>query len=245
MLDNGRGDLGRRVTGFGIKHRNDLAEQAPQVVVVCLHGRNIEGFTVAAVVNIGEPRGQWGRHGRRRGGQQIDGDLVVPLQKWQHLSPGALEHLQIPHQPGQNPGGVLGGQLRGDDLLDDLDVIHRGTSRPLDISIGLAQLGGLHVELVEQHNPGPSVYRDVYDGGFHHICCPVPDIDAACDCYHSAGFQTTMSLQFGDTPVVYIDTRTSIGCMTELIRDDPAVLDLYATVADSAAGGGDPTPFVS
>ena len=51
-----------------------------------------------------------------------------------------------------------------------------------------------------------------------------------------------MRLRFGDTPVTYIDTRPAIGCMTELIRNDQEILDLYEAVADSAIewDGSDP-----
>jgi len=103
----------------------------------------------------------------------------------------------------------------------------------------------MHVELIEQHSPEPSVYRDTYapgHGGFHHLCFPVPDIEAAAGQYRDAGFETGMRLRFGDTPVAYIDTRPAIGCMTELIRNDQEILDLYAAVADSAIewDGSDP-----
>ncbi|MBS9376503.1 VOC family protein [Rhodococcus sp. B50] len=129
--------------------------------------------------------------------------------------------------------------------VDDLGVTYRGTPTPLSISIGLAQLGSMHIELIEQHSLEPSVYRDAYapgHGGFHHLCFPVPDIDATVEQYRDAGFEVGMHLRFGDTPVAYIDTRPAIGCMTELIRNDPEILDLYAAVADSAIGwdGSDP-----
>ncbi len=93
--------------------------------------------------------------------------------------------------------------------VDDLPVTYRGRKTDLDISIAFAQLGSIHVELIQQHNDGPSVYRDVFgpsQGGFHHICTPVEDFEAARQGYLDDGFEIGMDLEFGGTPVAYVDT---------------------------------------
>lgn len=127
----------------------------------------------------------------------------------------------------------------------ELEVIHRGVPRPLRLSIGLAQVGATHVELIQQLGDDPSVYRDAFPeggGGFHHVAVLVPDVDAARRFYEERGIEIAMSLTFGRTPVIYADTRRELGCMTEVLRDDDAIVELYAHVAATAAGwdGTDP-----
>lgn len=129
--------------------------------------------------------------------------------------------------------------------VDNLPVKYRGEDSPLDISIGFAQMGPVHIELIQQHSSEDSVYRDVYTagtGGFHHICIPVEDINVTCQDYLDQGFPVGMSLEFGGTPVVYMDTTSAIGCMTELVRADPNILALYRQIADAAVDwvGRDP-----
>jgi hypothetical protein len=129
--------------------------------------------------------------------------------------------------------------------VDDLPITYRGEPSELDISIGFAQMGPIHIELIEQHNVGESAYRDIFapgQSGFHHVCIPVADIEAARQNYIDAGHAVAMDLEFGGTPVSYIDTFASLGCMTEIVRADPDVLALYASIADAAIGwdGADP-----
>jgi hypothetical protein len=121
--------------------------------------------------------------------------------------------------------------------LDDLPVAYRGERTPLDISVGFAQMGQVHIELVQQHNSGPSVYRELYkpgSGGLHHICIPVDDFEGVQQNYLDQGFAVGMKLEYGGTPMVYLDTTTAIGCMTELVRADPGIMALYQQIADAA-----------
>ncbi|MBW0100997.1 VOC family protein [Pseudonocardia sp. KRD-291] len=74
----------------------------------------------------------------------------------------------------------------------------------------LAQVGGTHVELIQQLCDGPSVYRDAFPdgvGGFHHVAVLVPDVDAARRFCEERGIGIAMSLTFGQTSVIYADTR--------------------------------------
>ena len=64
------------------------------------------------------------------------------------------------------------------------DPRHRGTPQRTDFSLCLAQAGDVQVELVQQHDNTPSVYRDVFPDGppggmaFHHVAVVVPDVFA-------------------------------------------------------------------
>jgi len=120
----------------------------------------------------------------------------------------------------------------------ELEVTYRGAPANATLSIGLAQIGGVHVELIQQHSDGDSVYRDVYPegsgGGFHHVAIVVPDVDKAVEYYTGRGFDVGMALNFGETPVAYIDTRAALGGMTEVLRGAPPIIELYAQVAEAA-----------
>lgn len=114
---------------------------------------------------------------------------------------------------------------------------YRGREVPLDISLAMGQLGPLHVELIQPHGNLPNVYRDMYPpgtSGFHHTCTAITDLDTARAELEAGGATVGMELTFGETPVVYMDTRSSVGHMTELVRADRQILALYDRVATAA-----------
>jgi hypothetical protein len=122
---------------------------------------------------------------------------------------------------------------------------HRGRPGNLRFSIAMAQAGPLQVELVQQHNEQPSAYRDVYargQEGMHHICGISSDFDAELSRYQSLGLAIAHDGVSGDLRFAYVDTRPTIGCMTEILEDRPAIRDLFKMIADAAQNwdGTDP-----
>lgn len=121
--------------------------------------------------------------------------------------------------------------------IDDLEIRYRGQPSSMDLSIALGQLGGAHIELIQQHNDGPTVYRDMFapgEQGFHHIAMLAKDLDAALDSYTKAGFEIGMQGLFGSTGFAYVDTRSTTGIFTELLQETDEVKGLYKAVADAA-----------
>ena len=53
------------------------------------------------------------------------------------------------------------------------DFRYRGEPSPLEVSIALANSGALQIELIQQRNDAPSMYRDFLSresrGGLHHV----------------------------------------------------------------------------
>ena len=47
-------------------------------------------------------------------------------------------------------------------------AVHRGVERTLDHSSAYGQWGGVMVEFVQQNNPGPSAFHDMYPEGSGH-----------------------------------------------------------------------------
>ena len=111
--------------------------------------------------------------------------------------------------------------------LDEYD--HRGKGGSgLDFSVGLAQSGGVQIELIQQHCDSPSAYRDTIakgQTGFHHLGIYPEDYDAAYAHYVDQGFEVAINGAAGGYRFCYIDTTSSIGCMIELIEANPVHTD--------------------
>jgi hypothetical protein len=121
------------------------------------------------------------------------------------------------------------------------DLRYRGAPVEVDASFAMAQAGGIQIELVEQHNVGPSAYRDsipVGVEGFHHACIVTDDYSADMRHYADQGCVPAMEGRFGDMRFCYMDTRLLVGFMTEIIEDWEPVRLVHKRVAEAAGGLG-------
>lgn len=123
---------------------------------------------------------------------------------------------------------------------------HRGRPSPLDHSSAYGQWGGVMVEFVQQHNPGPSAYHDMYPAGgsgLHHVALFVADLDAALADHAAQGHATAQfAVTTSGTAFAFVDTTASLGHMLELYEPSPGLSTFYAMVAAAAEGwdGSDP-----
>lgn len=126
------------------------------------------------------------------------------------------------------------------------DCIYRGQrDGDNDHSSALASAGQIQIELVQQHDDAPSIYRDSFPagtGGFHHIARFVEDFPSAVAQYSSDGFEMAFEGSFGDTNFCFFDTRKTFGCMTELLEARPAMVSLFAHISNAGLewDGNDP-----
>lgn len=120
------------------------------------------------------------------------------------------------------------------------DPRHRGAPQRTDFSLCLAQAGNVQVELVQQHDDTPSVYRDVFPDGppggmaFHHVAVVVPDVFAETARYNALGFPTASSGRFGAIDFTYVDTRAAGGFMVEVLPDMPEMHAFFGKVRKAA-----------
>lgn len=120
------------------------------------------------------------------------------------------------------------------------DPCHRGRPQRTDFSLCLAQAGDVQVELIEQHDMTPSVYRDLFPDGppggmaFHHVAVIVPDVFAETDRYNALGFPTASSGRFGTIDFTYVDTTTAGGFMVEVLPDVPEMHAFFGKVREAA-----------
>jgi catechol 2,3-dioxygenase-like lactoylglutathione lyase family enzyme len=127
-------------------------------------------------------------------------------------------------------------------------VLHRGREATLDHTSAYGQWGEVMVEFVQQHNPGPSAFHDVYPegsgrGGLHHVALIVRELDAARHEFASAGLSEALYAEMSDGfAFVMVDDRERHGHMIELYEGVPTLVGFYAMVREAARGfdGSDP-----
>lgn len=128
-------------------------------------------------------------------------------------------------------------------------VLARYRGKPTDISISLARgfTGHLMVELVQQHNDAPSVYREMterYGYGFHHWAAGVTDFDASLTRYEQQGCQVAFSDMLpSGARIVYLDTLGELPGMIELIEMTEAQ-DQHYFLMYKASADWDGTEFL-
>jgi hypothetical protein len=98
---------------------------------------------------------------------------------------------------------------------------YRGEPSPLEVSIALANSGALQIELIQQRNDAPSMYRDFLAreprGGLQHVSYWTPTFDADFDRLAEAGYVVGQSGQIGKGGrFVYFDTEADPGTVVEL-----------------------------
>lgn len=115
---------------------------------------------------------------------------------------------------------------------------YRGRLAEFDHSSAYGQAGPVMIELLQQHNDGPSAVRDMYgpdDAGIHHAAAFAPDMGAELARYEKAGFpvalhaRTAVGIEFA-----MIDTRPLFGHMLELYPPSAALTSFYAMVRQAA-----------
>lgn len=125
-------------------------------------------------------------------------------------------------------------------------AVHRGVERVVDHSSAYGQWGEVMVEFVQQNNPGPSPFHDMYPEGsgrygLHHVALFVDDVDAALADFAARGCPAALRAEMNDGFVfAFADTTATLGHMTELYAPVPTLTGFYALVAQAAkdyAGG--------
>jgi hypothetical protein len=116
---------------------------------------------------------------------------------------------------------------------------HGQPASGLDFSVALAQSGGIQIELIQQHCDSPSAYRDTVASGqqgFHHLAIYTAEYDRTRQHYIDQGFTAAVDGVFGRMRFSYIDTSKAIGCMVELVEEDPDQTAFFERVAAAAEG---------
>ncbi len=109
------------------------------------------------------------------------------------------------------------------------DHFYRGKPSEADLSYAFGQAGPAHLQLIQQHNDAPSVYREMIargQQGFHHVAILPPDFDAEKARFESLGFPAVTTLTSA-ARVAYMDTRPALGCFVELYEDNQPLRETF------------------
>ena len=105
--------------------------------------------------------------------------------------------------------------------------LYRGVVTKMRVSLALAFTGETNIELIQQHDEEPSVFRETLKArgahGFHHWAVGARDFEKSVAHYRSLGYAEA----FSDTApmgfrVVYFDTTRDLPGMLEVIEMNAA-----------------------
>ena len=118
------------------------------------------------------------------------------------------------------------------------DFRYRGTPSPIEVSIALANSGALQIELIQQRNVAPSMYRDFLAAGregLQHVAFWTEDFDAELARIEGAGYVVGQAGRIGPNGrFVYFDTETHPGTVVELSEINGPKGRFFRHIADAS-----------
>ena len=127
-------------------------------------------------------------------------------------------------------------------LIEHIPLTHclyRGEPAAFDHSSAYGQAGDVMIELITQHNDGPSALRDSFapsERGVHHVACFVDDLGAALTAQSASGYAIALeAMTANGTGFAMVDTRAELGHMLELY-ERARLAPFYAMVREAARG---------
>jgi len=124
---------------------------------------------------------------------------------------------------------------------------HRGVDSPVQMSIALANSGDVQLELIQQRNDAPSMYRELLDtgrSGAQHIAHWTTDFQDLYDRALAVGYTVSQEGQIGGEQgrFAYFDTEHDQGTVIEISDISGAKGQMFAYIRREAANwdGADP-----
>ena len=121
---------------------------------------------------------------------------------------------------------------------------YRGVPSDCVFTLALAYWGDLQIELIQQNNDAPSIYRDMPNrGAMHHVCILTGDIVRAKALALAAGAELLVEAKVGaDGSVIYVDSGGYPGGLVEILQPATGSSALFAMIRDAARNwdGSDP-----
>lgn len=118
------------------------------------------------------------------------------------------------------------------------ESFYRGKPAEIDMSVAIAYSGNLQIELVQQHNDAPSIYktfRDQHGQGLQHVGALVDNLDTCL----STNNAESLKLQWGTTGAgqrfAYLATDFHNGAMIELIEADESMHNAFTSMQRTAS----------
>jgi glyoxalase/bleomycin resistance protein/dioxygenase superfamily protein len=132
----------------------------------------------------------------------------------------------------------------------DQDLTSGDETTTISLQVAVAQAGPVQIELIQQHDDNPSLYRDWSQGGttsFHQLATVTTDYDAKVAHYRELGHELVAESLSGRFRVAYIDTVADFGFYTEVVEHTPQFVAQLAQVAHTCAtwDGTDPVRLLT
>ena len=113
---------------------------------------------------------------------------------------------------------------------------YRGVPAAFDHTSAYGQAGEVMVELITQHNDGPSALRDLYaahESGVHHVACFVANLRETLARYEANQIALDARTATG-VDFAMVDLTGELGHMLELYEPGEDLVRFYAHVRKSA-----------
>lgn len=127
-----------------------------------------------------------------------------------------------------------------------VEPLYRGQPSKADCALAMSFAGHMNIELIQQYNDAPSVYRETIDRrgyGFHHWGLGTRDFERDVEQYRAGGYELGF---FAKVPtggrVAYMDTTAHLPGMVELIEVNPGFESAFGNFYRATIGwdGKDP-----
>ena len=124
---------------------------------------------------------------------------------------------------------------------------HRGVDSGMEMSVAVANSGGVQIELIQQRNDAPSVYKEFLDAGregMQHVAYWTTDYQTLYDRAIALGYKVVQEGSIGGEKgrFAYLDTETDQGTVIEISDISGPKGQFFAYIREVAADwdGSDP-----
>jgi len=132
------------------------------------------------------------------------------------------------------------------DRLAGVEAQYRGGPSQAEVTLAMSFSGHMNVELIQQVNDAPSVYRETIEKrgyGFHHFGVATWNFDQEVERYRAGGAELAFLLRVpSGGRVAYMDTTVTLPGMVELIELGPGFEPTFNRFYRASIGwdGSDP-----
>ncbi|WP_455231123.1 VOC family protein [Geopseudomonas aromaticivorans] len=112
---------------------------------------------------------------------------------------------------------------------------YRGQPVDLDFSVAIAYWGDMQIELIQQHNDAPSIYKTWLDAGregMHHVCLMVDSMAQARATCREAGAEVMQEVWLpGGGEAIYVDAGGGLIELIDIPKESYAFFDIMKSAA--------------
>ena len=125
---------------------------------------------------------------------------------------------------------------------------YKGEPTEAAFDLALAYWGDIQIELIRPRDNHPSIYSGEYadvDGGLHHVCILVDDIEEANRVCGEQGAEVVIEGSLGDSRVIYVDPGRGPGSLVEILQQGEGGPGLFAMIKQAGEGWDGSEPLRS